>query len=311
MTRTVWEVYRMAVGLGASVYHFHDAELIPVGLLLKLKGKRVVYDVHEDLPRDILDKDWISPVLAGLMATAGAATEAIGGLLFDGIIAATPTIATRFPRRKTLTVQNFPQLTFREANGARLYRNRRPIAAFVGGITRHRGAQEMVVAMSKLPKSSDARLVMAGLFDPPDLEHELRSLPGWSQVEYRGWQPRAEIDDLLNESRLGLVLFHPFQNYMEAQPNKLFEYMSAGIPVIASDFPIWREIVGTIGCGTLVNPLDARAIADAIQWIFDHPREAEEMGRRGAAAVRSKYNWPNEEHKLLGLYARLFSGHDS
>ena len=92
MTTTIWEVYRRAEELGASVYHFHDPELIPVGLLLKLKGRRVVYDVHEDLPRDILDKDWIPPALAKSVARAGAATELLGGLLFDGIIAATPTI---------------------------------------------------------------------------------------------------------------------------------------------------------------------------------------------------------------------------
>jgi glycosyltransferase involved in cell wall biosynthesis len=311
MTTTVWEVYRMAVGLGASVYHFHDPELIPVGLLLKLRGKRVLYDVHEDLPRDILDKDWISPVLIRLVAKAGAATEAIGGLVFDGIIAATPTIATRFPSRKTILVQNFPQASLQEANGFQPYSERPRIASFVGGMTRHRGAREMVVAMSKLPESSNANLVIAGLFDPPALEQELHALPGWARVDYRAWQPRTKIDRLLNQSRLGLVLFHPFQNYMEAQPNKLFEYMSAGIPVIASDFPMWRQIVDKAGCGILVDPLDTLAIANAIQWIFDHPVEAEEMGRRGLAAVRSRYNWPYEEQKLLGFYSRLFNGHKS
>jgi len=309
MTTTIWEVYRRAEELGASVYHFHDPELIPVGLLLKLKGRRVVYDVHEDLPRDILDKDWIPPALAKSVATAGAATELLGGLLFDGIIAATPTIATRFPKRKTFTIQNFPRLTSQETRRSRLCASHRHIAVFIGGITRHRGAGEMVLAMSKLPKRSNAKLAMAGEFDPPDLEAELRALPGWSQVEYRGWQPRAKIDTLLSESTLGLVLFHPFQNYIEAQPNKLFEYMSAGIPVIASDFPAWRELISTVGCGILVDPLDTQAIADAIQWIFDHAQEAEEMGSRGAAAVRSKYNWHNEEHKLLELYARLINGH--
>jgi glycosyltransferase involved in cell wall biosynthesis len=311
MTRTIWEVYRRAEELGASVYHFHDPELIPVGLLLKLKGKRVVYDVHEDLPRDILDKDWISPALAKSVATAGAATELLGGLLFDGIIAATPTIAARFPQHKTIMIQNFPRLSSREAGNSRPRANRRHVAVFVGGLTRHRGAREMVLAMSKLPKSSNAKLVMAGEFDPPALEAELRALPGWLQVEYHGWQPRTKIDTLLSEARLGLVLFHPFQNYIDAQPNKLFEYMSAGIPVIASDFPAWRELISTVGCGVLVDPLDAQAIADAIQWMFDHAEEAEEMGKRGAAAVRSRYNWHNEERKLLELYARLINGHKS
>jgi glycosyltransferase involved in cell wall biosynthesis len=309
MTKTVWAVYRKAASLKASVYHFHDPELIPVGLLLKARGKRVVYDVHEDLPRDILDKDWIPRALLWPVAQAGAAIETIAGLLFDNIVAATPTIAGRFPARKTALVQNFPHMGPLQANEIQPYNRRPRAAAFVGGMTNHRGARHMVEAMAKLPDDFEASLVIAGLFDPPELQRDLQTLPGWSRVDYRGWQSRADINSLLNHSRAGLVLFHPYQNYMEARPNKLFEYMSAGIPVIASDFAMWRQIIGELKCGILVDPLDPQAIADAIQWIFDNPGEAEKMGMRGFEAIRQKYNWPCEEHKLLEMYSRLFNGH--
>jgi hypothetical protein len=86
----------------------------------------------------------------------------------------------------------------------------------------------------------------------------------------------------------------------------MFEYMAAGIPVIASDFPLWRSIVMGAGCGLLVNPRDPSSIAKAISYLLTHDAEAEAMGKRGRAAVKLQYNWNTEERKLLNFYASLF-----
>ncbi len=107
---------------------------------------------------------------------------------------------------------------------------------------------------------------------------------------------------MLGEARAGLVLFHDVPNHTSAYPNKLFEYMSAGLPVIASHFPLWRSIVERDRCGMLVDPRDATAIAKAIDWVLTHPEEAEAMGRRGRDAVAATYNWAAEERKLLAIY---------
>jgi glycosyltransferase involved in cell wall biosynthesis len=86
----------------------------------------------------------------------------------------------------------------------------------------------------------------------------------------------------------------------------MFEYMSAGVPVIASNFPLWREIVEGNDCGLCVNPLQPKEIAEAVDFLVANPERAKAMGRNGQRAVREKYNWGNEEMKLLSLYKQIF-----
>jgi glycosyltransferase involved in cell wall biosynthesis len=83
--------------------------------------------------------------------------------------------------------------------------------------------------------------------------------------------------------------------------------MSAGVPVIASDFPLWREILLPRDCGICVDPEDPAAIAQAIDDLVSNPERAAEMGRNGQAAVRDEYNWANEEGKLLRLYEDMLT----
>ena len=112
---------------------------------------------------------------------------------------------------------------------------------------------------------------------------------------------------VLKSVRAGLVLFHPEPNHLEAMPQKIFEYMGAGLPVIASDFPFWRRILGESGCSLFVNPRNPQEIARAIERLLTHPGEAEEMGRRGQRAVLERFNWGPEARKLVELYQRIGS----
>ena len=308
MSLTLWRVFRSALSTNASVFHFHDPELIPVGMLLKLLGKRVVYDVHEDVPADILDKSWIAPSLRWPIARAAAWTETLAACRFDAIVAATPRIADSFPNIKTLTVQNFPQVDVQLDAETTPYGDREPLVSYVGGISELRGAWEMIEAMSLLSESVPARLQLAGFFDPPQSQQKLASKLGWERVDFLGWLSPAEVRELLGRSCLGVVVFHPIENHIMSQPNKLFEYMSAGLPVVASDFPLWRSIIEEARCGILVDPINPAAIAEAIRWLLERPAEAESMGLRGREAVRRIYNWENEEQKLVELYAQLMSG---
>ena len=302
MTKIQWKLYKETLKQDANIIHFHDLELLPLGLLLKLRGKKVIYDVHEDYSQALLSREWIPSCLRRILAQIVRWGERVGARFFDGVVAATPHIARSFPTIKTITVQNFPFLNQSMSNRIIPYQQREKIVAYVGVVSVLRGAKEMVEAMALLPQCLDAKLKIAGIFNPAGLEDETRKLPGWGQVDFMGWQAHEDAMAMLRQVRIGLVLFHPVPNHTESQPNKLFEYMSVGIPVIASDFPLWRQIVKGTQCGLLADPLNPKAIAEAIQWLLEHSTEAEEMGKRGQEAIRKRFNWDNEANKLLVLY---------
>jgi glycosyltransferase involved in cell wall biosynthesis len=204
-------------------------------------------------------------------------------------------------------VENFPILGELVQPSPAPLAERAPMVAYAGSLTRVRGACEMVEAVGMVPSHLNARLVIGGSFEPPALQTECEARPGWQRVDYRGWLSREGVACLLGQARLGLVVLHPEPNYVHGLPIKLFEYMSAGIPVVASDFPLWREIVDGARCGLLVDPLDASAVAGAITWLLEHPRESAEMGRHGQEAVHARYNWGGAASRLLGLYERVLA----
>jgi glycosyltransferase involved in cell wall biosynthesis len=292
-----------AVSERADVYHCHDPELIPIGLLLKALGKCVIYDVHEDVPSQTLGKHWIPRLLRRPLAAVIAVVETIAARCFDGIVAATPTIAARFPDWKTITVHNYPRIDSLPTDPVSLGERDRCVA-YVGAISEDRGLFNMLSALVHV----DGRLLLAGRFSPPSLADRARQAPAWRQVDYHGLLDRQGVANLLSQSRVGIVTLLPTANYLPSLPVKLFEYMLAGLPVVASDFPLWRAIVDDAACGLLVDPLDPDAIAQACQWLLDHPAEAQAMGRSGRAAVIAKYNWSSEAERLVSFYRRLLDG---
>lgn len=296
---------KMALAEHARLYHLHDPELIPLGLLLKALGKRVIYDAHENVPAQIMSKDWIPRILRPLVASVMAVVET-STRAFDGVIVVAGPVEARLPRSKTVIVENLPRLEEFQVADAIPYSDRPSLVLYLGGITVTRGALDMVAAMRLLPPELMARLSVAGMCQPLGLADELRQMAGETGVALLGWQDRVQVAGLLVQSRVGLVLLHPTPNYLRApRATKLLEYMAAGIPVIVTDLPLMRAFVEEIGCGLVVPPHDPHAVADAIQWLLEHPQEAEQMGERGRQAVLTRYNWDAESRKLLDLYRRI------
>lgn len=304
MTIGVWRMYGAVKAHRPRIVHCHDPELIPMGLFLRLSGIKVIYDVHENVPQQLRGKYWIPPLLRRPLSWIVAIVEWWAGKVLSAFVAATPSIARRFPKEKTSTVQNFPIAGELTVPVSVPYLQRPPHFAYIGGISVVRGIFEMIDGMEQV-SSPSARLQVAGGFHPMELQLEAREQPGWARVDFFGWASRTQVAEILGSVRAGLVLFHPMPNHVDSQPNKLFEYMAAGLPIIASDFPLWRELIDEIGCGLLVNPNDSHAIARALEWVLDHPSEASLMGERGKVAVEQRLNWEVEARKLVTLYQGL------
>lgn len=303
--------FRKALRVRGELYHIHETPLIPLGALLKLSGKRVIYDAHEDAPRQAVSigRSMGRPRLGRAYAGVCRVYEAVARWLFDGFVAATPEIGRRFPSERTAVVQNFPLPQEIDAMGQRLrsrpYDERPMNVAYLGGLTRIRGIREIIEAVDTASVNSKVRLQLAGRFDSDSFSEECRALAGWQYVDYRGELERQDVLNLLSEVRIGLVTMHPVSNYMDSWPVKLFEYMAAGLPVIASDFSEWRQRFGRFECMRFVDPLDSRAIGREIEDLLRHHQDAAAMGKRGRAAVQHYFNWSTEVEKLFQLYDRI------
>jgi glycosyltransferase involved in cell wall biosynthesis len=305
MTRTAYLAYRAACAEDAQLYHFHDPELIGVGLLLKLRGKRVIYDVHEDVSKDIHDKAYLPGWSKPLVRVAVRLFEAIAIRAFDHIVAATSAIERNFPKHRVTLIRNVPFSNELAPAAGLPFAQRSCNVVYVGGLAGFNGVEQMVRAVGEIPAHHNVRLILGGKFPSAAEEQRIRALPGWNAVDYVGWVDRTRIAELFARARAGLVVYQPTPNIMECEPNKFFEVLSAGLPLIASNLPHWRAFIEQHRCGVVVPPGDPREIARAILHLIEHPDEAEEMGARGRRLVLSEYNWSVEHDRLVSLYRRL------
>lgn len=301
--------FKLASQQKAEIYHFHDPELIPWAVKLKKRtGAKIIYDVHENVPKQILDKEWIPKILRKIISTLFDFYEKRRAKNFDFIITVGEDMNERLKKvnSNVKTVKNFPDLEkfknmerkTQEVNNNKVFN-----LIYIGGITKIRGITQLVRAMEYLPEN--VKLVLLGKFSPEGYKEEIRNLEGWSKVEFLGWIPFKDVADHLIKADIGLACLHPLKRYQVALPTKLFEYMAASLPVVASNFPLWREIIEGNGCGICVNPLEPKEIAKAVEYLIEHPKEAKEMGENGRRTVLEKYNWEAESKKLLNIYKEL------
>lgn len=292
-----------------TVFHFHDPELLFLGFFMKWAGYKVVYDVHEDVPKDIDSKKWLPSFVRKYASAMVSWLERHAKSYFDGTVVVTRSIENRLKGDHTVLIQNFPIIKEQadqhseEVSGAIPGSNKKVF--YLGDITLIRGLREDIQALEYVNRTTEVEFILGGKFSPPSLQEELQKEPGWNYVNFVGWVNKQDFETYTGQSFAGLVTFHPEPNHIEAQPNKLFEYMYAGLPVVASDFPLWSEIVEGNECGLLVDPLDPEEIGEAILWLYNNPDEAKKMGENGHKAVLQKYNWDTEEKKLLQLYHTL------
>lgn len=306
MIKAPQKVLKKAIELDADIYHLHDPELLKIALKLKKLGKKVIFDAHEDVPQQILGKTYLNKFQRIMLSNFFSIYEKFICKKLDVVVSATPFIRDKFLNMgiRSVDINNFPLLSEFDlsiVNKMSIKKNNH--ICYVGGITKPRGIIEIVDAMDFVDISLSLKL--AGKFSSSSLRIDTESRNGWKKVDYVGWLNREQIQEVLSTSLCGLVTLHPAKNYLDSLPVKMFEYMAAGLPVIASNFPLWKEIIEEGGYGICVNPLEPMEIAAAIKEIALNPIMAKEMGEKGRQAVINIYNWGNEEIKLLNIYKSL------
>ena len=296
---------RAAVRIRAVCYHVHDPELLPLVLTLRLLQRRVLFDFHEEFAADVSRKPYIDRRLRNLSSRLARWCEFLLCASASAIVTATPRIRDRLPisTKRATVIHNFPSLDEFPAATPAPFHRRSPAAYYIGGVTEIRGCFKIVQA-ARLLASGDHRIEVriAGPFANMSFERQMRAAAVDLKVDILGRRTREEVISDLGDARVGLVLFQPHPNHCHALPNKLFEYMAAGIAVVASNFPLWTEIIERAGCGVVVDPKDRQSIANAIRELVRDPARAEQMGRRGRRAVEALYHWHSQWKILLRLY---------
>jgi glycosyltransferase involved in cell wall biosynthesis len=309
--RMIWAARRavsLALTLEPDVLHLHDPELLPHVILARHRCRRIVFDMHEDLPKSLLSKSWLPTALRKPFAVVARHAERMLLSGIDVVFAEDSYTEGREWIKHQVTIRNLPiaarlcSVETTPATPAKL--------GYLGSVTPTRGCLTILHVLAEL----GARGVETGLecigARPPEVEAETTRLVhhlGLRNVIFYGYMPADQGYDVLAKCSVGLALLHPVPNYISSYPTKMFEYMALGIPVVASNFPLYRSIIEDTGAGIVVDPQDVQAIAEVIASLLADPDRCREMGHRGREAVRTRYSWEGEAGRLTDLYANLVS----
>ena len=287
--------------INAEIYHFHDPDLLSLAVKMKKKGKKVIFDFHENVAKQIKDKEWIPKIIRSVISVLYSKYEAHFAKKFDYLITVSPNIVDELKREnsKIEMITNFPiveeqysEPEFKEHN-----------ICFAGGISEQWCHDIILESISEI---DDCKYILAGGTSDAYLDL-LKKSNGWNKVEYLGRIPFEDVEKIYIRSIAGMALNISSQvgNEGTLGNTKLFEYMSAGIAVICSNNVMWKRIIEENDCGIAVDPTDVNAISDAVKYLLCNIDRAKEMGINGRKAAISKYNWANEEKKLYRLYEKL------
>ncbi len=305
-----FRMFSLALKQKASIYHFHDPELMLCGVLLRLFGKKVIYDIHENVRLTILDKPYLSKLSRFLMYYLYIAFEKVCNLFYHKLVLALSeeTFEQYYPAKKSLPIINFPlkvdavNKTKPSGDVLRLI--------YVGVVHEYRGAFEMLeLAKLLLNKGINFSFDIVGIIRPESLEQDLYRIIIEEKLEdkinFHGFVDATKIASFLEKADIGISLLRPYKRYQEALPTKIFEYMQQGLPVITNNFELLKAYVEKKSTGICIdyNNME-KGVSEIIELIKDKPR-MKEMSENGIKLTQEKWNWESQEKKLIALYNQI------
>jgi len=311
------QLYFEASDIDAEVYHIHDWDLIPVGVALKnWTSEKVIYDVHEDYPHLIRDRDWIPNLIRPIVDSVFPQFEALASNYFDGVIAATEWIADSLRNRgvtNITTIHNFPKTQIIDINDETgEITDSEYTLIYVGGLSEVRGLIEMIELVAELrDRGLSVSLVCLGGFTSKQFEHDakarIRALGVEDSIKFPGQVNYQQMFQYLSTADVGLALLD-VEHYEGGIPTKLFEYMYAELPVVITDIQATEGYVSR-DWGRIVPEHETRKQADVITDLLNDPRLRTKMGSTGRNVVESQFSWELEQEKFVELYEEILSDH--
>lgn len=302
--------YKRAAKIKASIYHFHDPEFIPYAILLKLKGKKVIFDIHENISKQIKLKQWLP--FRNLFSKLYSVVDFLTAKIFYLILAEKSYTEIYDKYTKNFTViLNMPERNllnkFVNTNRLDLQNN----LFYIGRVSKERGIFQLLKTLNLLQQRNvNFFFHCVGPIDAltnDAIKNDINYKKIASKIKFYGALDINEGIKLSSNCKIGLSVLEPVENYLDSYSTKIFEYMNIGLPVIASKFPLWQEVIEENECGLCVDPENPDEIAAAIEQILSNPELAAKMGENGIKAIKEKYNWAQEEKKLLGVYKSIIN----
>lgn len=297
------KMYARALEIDADIYHIHDPELIGLGLRLKKKGKKVVFDSHEDYVHKIMDKGWIFKPLRKVVMFLYKTKEKRILKKYDGLISVTPHIVERLKKINTNTVMvtNYPTALNVPNN------KKERIICFAGGISPCYMHHKIIEAIADI---DDVKYCVAGKIEESYVE-TLKKIRGFEKVEFLGMLDYNSVLELYSKSMLGVVTY----NYTKSLGGKLgtlgvlklFEYIQCNVPMIATDFELWKPIVEGNKVGICVDPNDSRQIKNAVNTLLNDTK-FNALCRENCNKIKNLYSWESQEKILLDFYENILNG---
>lgn len=297
---------RMALKLNGDIYHIHELSLWSVAKRLKKRGKRIIFDQHEDSPGqiyqnylEVLHSRFVAAVIKKHVIHQEKSMVKNSEL----VIAASEMIAENLQGYKInnniMVIHNYADKSATQCNMSD-YQKRDRCICYAGGLFARRGIKYVIDAMDLV----DGIFEFAGGLDNRT-QKTYENSAGWDKCKYLGSISRSEVNRLYERSRVGIINNLDIPYHRNSNPNKLFEYMAAGLPIVCTSIPAWAQIVKEAGCGLVVNATNTEEIATAINYLLDNPKKAQQMGQNGYQAFMNIYNWDAEKDKLISEYYKL------
>lgn len=296
-----------ALEMNADIYQLHSPELLPLGVALKKAGKGVVYDAHEDMPRHILEKEWLPGFSRKLISFAFEKYMLRTLARYDEIVSPHSHVVADFQKQlgKGVLVANFPLVADNWDFSREEFLARKNILCYSGTVYAYSNQEETVEALSGF---DDLEYRIAGYIDE---EHgkRLLAMPNGDKVTFLGRLSRPDLHAFYRSALIGVVIYdyklnlgHKLGSY---GTNKIFEYMEAGLPFICTDYILWKDIAERHNCGVCVAPGRPEEIAAAIDYFLQDRERAYRMGQNGRKAILEEFNWSSEERKYVELFRGL------